>query len=186
MPRPLRPQIPGGIYHITSRGNRKQPIFLDPDDHRFQLWCLDRAAARYEWRCHAWCHMTNHFHLVIRTASANLSQGMQYLNGLYAQVFNHRHGETGHVFQGRFHSVLAESDSHLLELARYVVLNPVRAGRCRHPLEWRWSSCRATMGLVNKPDFLDVDWLLGQFGPDPEDARRRYFRFIEEPLQEET
>jgi putative transposase len=184
VPRPPRVQIPGGIYHITSRGNRRQATFLDPDDHRFHLWCVDRTVARYGWTCGSWCHMPNHFHLLVRTPEPNLSRGMQYLNGLYGQVFNDRHEFSGHVFQGRFHSRLVEDDSHLVQVSRYIVMNPVRAGLCAHPLEWRWSSCRATMGLVAKPDFLDLGWLLGQFGRDLEDARRLYFALVEEALQE--
>jgi REP element-mobilizing transposase RayT len=184
MPRPLRAQIPDGIYHVTSRGNRRQPTFLDSDDHRFQLWCVDRTVARYGWTCGSWCHMPNHFHLLIQTPAPNLSRGMQDLNGLYGQVFNDRHGYDGHVFQGRFHSKLVDDDSHLLVASRYIEMNPVRAGICAHPLEWRWSSCRAAMGLVAKPDFLDLGWLFGHFGRDLEEARRRYFAFIEEALQE--
>ena len=182
MPRQPRLQVPGGIYHVTSRGNRRQPTFLEPDDHRFHLWCLNKIAAECEWTCHSFCHMPNHFHLLLRTAKPNLSYGMQRLNGLYAQVFNNRHGLTGHVFQGRFHSAPVEADSHLIELARYIVLNPVRAGLCEHPLEWRWSSCRATIGIVEKPDFLEFEWLLGQFGRDRQEAQRRFFAFVEDGI----
>ncbi len=182
MPRPLRVQIPGGIYHVTCRGNRRQPTFLDSDDHRFHVWCLNKVVAEHEWECHVFCHMPNHFHLLIRTPQPNLSHGMQVLNGLYAQVFNARHGLSGHVFQGRFHSVLVEGEGHLLELARYLHLNPVRAGLCDHPLGWRWSSCRATLGLVSKPDFLSIGWLLHQFGPTLEAARERYLAFVEDRL----
>jgi putative transposase len=182
MPRAPRIQVAGGVYHVTSRGNRRQATFLDTDDHRFHLWCLDRAAARFEWRIHDFVHMTNHFHMLLTTANANLSQGMQWLNGLYAQVFNARHSLTGHLFQGRFHSELVEDEGHLLESSRYDVLNPVRAGLCDHPLAWRWSSCRATVGLAQVPDFLDVDWLLGQFAVDREEARRRYLQFVEDRL----
>ncbi len=183
MPRPLRLQFPGGIYHITSRGNRKQPIFLDSDDHRFQLWCTNKVVAECEWVCHSFCHMPNHFHFLITTPKANLSIGMQRLNGLYGQVFNDRHGFSGHVFQGRFHSEPVESEAHLHGAASYIELNPVRAGLCDHPLDWRWSSCRSVLGLAPKPDFLDAHWLLGQFGPDIERARQRYLAFVEEQLE---
>jgi len=126
--------------------------------------------------------MTNHFHFLIRTPKPNLSRGMQRLNGLYGQVFNIRHGQSGHVFQGRFHSELVESEGHLFECARYDDLNPVRAGLCDHPLDWRWSSCRALMGLVPKPDFLRFD-LLDHFGSDIERARQRYLAFVEDRLE---
>jgi putative transposase len=183
MPRPPRLQVAGGVYHVTARGNRRQPVFLDPDDHRFHLWCLNRATEQYQWRCDAYCQMGNHFHVLVRLTAPNLSRGMQWLNGLYAQVFNQRHGLCGHVFQGRFHSAVVEDDGHLLELARYIVLNPVRAGLCDHPLEWRWSSCRATLGLVESPAFLNHAWLLGQFSPRRDEARCQYLRFVEDRLE---
>jgi REP element-mobilizing transposase RayT len=179
---PTTAQVAGGIYHITSRGNRRQPTFVDSIDHRAHLACVSRAAERYEWRIDGFCHMPNHIHLMLRTRQGNLSAGMQWLNGSYAQRFNGRHGLTGHLFQGRFHSVLVETDEYLLELNRYIVLNPVRAGLCDHPLAWRWSSCRATLGLASVPDFLDVGWLLEQLASNPEDARRRYLDFIEDRL----
>ncbi len=183
VPRPPRIVVPGGIYHVTARGNRRAPVFLDPDDHRFHLWCLNRAVAEHEWQWAGFCQMPNHFHLLIRVPKANLSAGMRWLNGLYGQVFNHRHGLTGHVFQGRFHAQLVESEGHLLEAARYIDLNPVRAGLCDHPLDWRWSGLRATVGLVPRPDSLGVDWLLGRFGRDREAARQRYLAFVEERLE---
>jgi putative transposase len=183
MPRRPRLQIPGAIYHIASRGNRRQPVFLDSDDHRFHVWCLNKVSAESEWEIFGYVHMTNHFHFLARTPIPNLSRGMQRLNGLYGQVFNDRHGLSGHVFQGRFHSELIESDSHLLECARYDDLNPVRAGLCDHPLDWRWSSCRALMGLVPKPDFLRFD-LLELFGEDLEQARQRYLAFVEDRLEQ--
>ncbi len=181
MPRRPRVQFAGGIYHVTSRGNRKQPIFLEPDDHRFHVWCLDQAVMRFEWRVHSWVHMTNHFHMLVTTPKATLSQGMHWMNGLYAQVFNDRHALTGHLFQDRFHSVVVEDQSHLLEASRYDLLNPVRAGLCDHPLAWRWSSCRATVGLA-PCGFLDIDWLVAQFAPDQETAHRRYLQFVEDRL----
>jgi putative transposase len=181
VPRPPRIEVVGGIHHITCRGNRKQPIFLDPDDNRFHLWCLDRVAARYEWRIITWVHMTNHFHMLVITDKPTLSRGMQWLNGVYGQVFNNRKKLTGHLLQGRFHSELVETERHLLECSRYDVLNPVRAGLCEHPLAWRWNSLKATLGLVPKPDFLDVGWL-SFFAADLEDARRRYLGFVEDGL----
>jgi REP-associated tyrosine transposase len=183
VPRRPRVQFAGAIYHVTSRGNRKQPIFLEPDDHRFHIWCLDQAVIRFEWRVHTWVHMTNHFHMLLTTPKATLSQGMHWLNGLYAQVFNDRHGLTGHLFQDRFHSVVVVDQSHLLSASRYDHMNPVRAGLCDHPLAWRWSSCRATVGLEPRR-FLDLDWLLAQFANDRERAHERYLEFVEGPLAE--
>jgi REP-associated tyrosine transposase len=182
MPRPLRIQAPGAIYHVTSRGNRRGPIFLDFDDHYFHLWWLNRVAAEQEWEVFGFVHMTNHFHCFVRTPKPNLSDGMRRLNGLYGQVFNLRHGLSGHVFQGRFHSELVESEAHFLECARYDDLNPVRAGLCDHPLEWRWGSFRAVMGLVPKPDCLRFQ-ILDHFGDDLERARQRYLAFVEDRLE---
>ena len=181
MPRRPRLQAPGAIYHVTSRGNRKQPIFLDSDDHYFHLWWLNRVALESKWDVFGYVHMTNHFHFLARTAEPNISAGMQRLNGLYAQVFNIRHGYSGHVFQGRFHTEPVESESHLLECLRYDDLNPVRAGLVDHPLEWRWGSCRAVMGLVPAPDFLCLE-MLRQFGRNLDEARHRFLEFVEDRL----
>jgi putative transposase len=100
------------------------------------------------WECYAYCLMTNHYHLVIETPDANLARGMRQLNGVYTQCFNRHHGHTGHVFQGRYKAILVDRDSYLLELARYVVLNPVRVGMVKSPQQWRWSSYAAMMGEV--------------------------------------
>src|SRR5262249_23295982 len=127
MPRPPRLAPPGGIFHITSRGNRRQVIFFDDDDRRWFIRLLDRAVGRFRWKCHAYCLMDNHLHLLVETPDENLSQGMQWLLGRYAQDFNWRHGFDGHLFQGRFKSQRVQSNWHLIELGRYIVLNPVRA-----------------------------------------------------------
>lgn len=183
MPRPLRVQAPGAIYHVTARGNRKQPIYVENNDRTFHLWWFDKVATESDWEVVCFVQMTNHFHFVVRTPKPNLSRGMQRLNGLYGQFFNHRHGFSGHVFQGRFHSQLIEDESQLLEAARYDDLNPVRAGICDHPLEWRWGSLRAVVGLVPKPAFLQPWLLLGRFGANPVDARQRYLGFVEDRLE---
>jgi len=114
---------------------------------------LAEAVERYHWICHAYCLMPNHYHLLVETPLANLSQGMRQLNGAYTQAFNRRHNRTGHLLQGRYKAILVEKESHLLELARYIVLNPVRAKLVRHPRAWRWSSYRATAGDEEPPSF---------------------------------
>jgi hypothetical protein len=121
--------------------------------------------------------MPNHYHLVVETPQPNLSAGMQRLNGRYALQFNWLHGVDGHLFQGRFHSNLVESDRELAAVARYVVLNPVRAGLCDEPDEWLWSSFRACVGAAAKPSFLSLEWL-GQFGRKPEVARAEFADFV--------
>ncbi len=183
MPRPHRLQVAGGIFHITSRGNRRQPIFVDDGDRMTFLFLLQNACERFGWRCHAYCLMGNHYHLLVETPNPDLSAGVQLLNGWYAQKFNRRHGYKGHLFEGRFHSVLVESQHHLLELTRYIVLNPVRAGLCRHAHEWAWSSYRAVLDASPRPAFLEVRWLTLQFGSDDEQGRRRYATFVRDGLR---
>jgi REP element-mobilizing transposase RayT len=180
MPRPPRLAPPGGIFHITSRGNRRQVIFLDNDDRRWFLRLLETAVTRFRWRCHAYCLMDNHLHLLIETPDENLSAGLQWLLGRYGQDFNWRHGYDGHLFQGRFKSQLVESNWHLIELGRYIVVNPVRAGMRAAAGDWPWSSYRAAVGRARAPAFLTLDWLLAQFGRDLETARRSYARFVAE------
>ena len=128
MARQLRIEYPGGVYHVTGRGNARQDVFLDNEDRQSFLDLLQKVNKRFNWLCHAYCLMDNHYHLLIETPEGNLSQGMRQVGGVYTQTFNRRHGMVGHLFQGRFKSILVEKDSHLLELCRYVVLNPVRAG----------------------------------------------------------
>jgi REP element-mobilizing transposase RayT len=180
MPRRLRPPIPGGIFHITARGNRLQPIFLCDRDRVHFLVLLATLVAARGWKVHAYCLMTNHYHLLVETPNGDLSAGLQWLNGRYAQWFNYVHGFSGHLFQGRFYSVLVESQHHLLELSRYIVLNPVRAGICRRAQDWPWSSYRECVQSASKASFLEVEWLVLQFGSNLEVARRRYATFVEE------
>jgi putative transposase len=179
MARPPRLQIAGGIYHVTTRGVRGLPIFVDDHDRTYFLALLEAIARRYGWRVHAYCLMGNHYHLLIETPGEDLSSAMQRLNGDYAQWFNWRHGLKGHVFYRRFYSVLVQRDEHLLELSRYIVLNPVRAGLAPTAARWKWSSYRATASGA-PPPFVAPAWLLSQFHPDPCRARRVYRRFVAE------
>jgi len=175
MARPLRIEFPGALYHVTSRGNARAPIFLEDRDRRLLLHILSDVVARYRWVCHAYCLMTNHFHLLVETPEANLSRGMRQLNGLYTQRFNRAHERVGHILQGRFGAVLVERDAHLLELARYVVLNPVRAGLVAAAEAYPWSSLQATIGLAPAPEWLRPGALLARFG-----SRARYLEFVHE------
>jgi REP element-mobilizing transposase RayT len=179
MARPLRLEFPGALYHVTSRGNAREDIYLDDEDRVTFLAALAEVLKRFNWLCHAYCLMTNHYHLVIETPDANLSAGMRQLNGLYTQRFNRRHNRVGHVFQGRFKAILVERDSYLLELCRYVVLNPVRAKMVKDPLRYPWSSYRATAGSGSRPSFLTVEWVLSQFAKTPRAAKRRYVEFVQ-------
>ncbi len=178
MTRPLRIELAGGLYHVTSRGDRREDVYLNDADRLYWLTLLGAVCRRFNWRCHAWCQMTNHYHLVVETPEANLAQGMRQLNGVYTQHINRQHRRVGHVFQGRYKAILVERDAYLLELARYVVLNPVRAGMVAAPGDWPWSSWPAMVGSQAAPDWLDTGWLLGQFPGPIEDARRAYIDFV--------
>ena len=174
MSRPLRIEFPGAVYHVTSRGNARQRIYRNDEDRQQFLSILSHVVGRYGWLCHAYCLMDNHYHLLLETPKPNLSLGMRQLNGLYTQSHNRRYRRVGHLFQGRFKAILVEKESHLLELCRYVVLNPVRAKRVKHPGKWKWSSYRATAGKAIVPDHLTVDWLLGQYGSRLQQAQEKY------------
>ncbi len=180
MARPLRIEYPGAVYHITARGNAYQAIFLDGTDREKFLEILGQTVERFNWLCHGYCLMTNHYHLLIETVDPTLSRGMRQLNGVYTQAFNRRHDRVGHVFQGRYKAILVEKETYLLELARYIVLNPVRAKMVDAPEDWEWSSYRATAGLEETLPFLTTDWILGQFADDKEGAQRLYQRFVAE------
>jgi REP element-mobilizing transposase RayT len=140
----------------------------------------------YDWLCKSYCLMGTHYHLVVQTPDANLSEGMQLLNGRYAQRFNGRHGRRGHLFGERFYSVHVESDSHLFAALRYVARNPVEAGLCAAPEGWRWSSFRATAGLEPAPRFLDLDGVLGLFGVRRQAARAGFVRLVEDPYWQDV
>lgn len=182
MARPLRIEFAGALYHVTSRGDRREPIFEDDEDRLTFLNVLAEVVDRFNWLCHAYCLMTNHYHLVVETPDGNLSKGMRQLNGMYTQASNRRHKRTGHLFQGRFKGILVDKESYLLELSRYVVLNPVRAGMVKHPERYVWSSYGAMVGDVPTPQWLETDGLLSQFGSRRSEARRRYTRFVEEGI----
>ncbi len=180
MARPLRVEFEGAVYHVTSRGNAGQKIFLNDRDRFRFLDVLGEAVEQFGWICHAYCLMPNHYHLLIETPRANLSRGMRHLNGVYTQSLNRRHKRTGHVFQGRFKSILVEKERHLLEVARYVVLNPVRAKMVQHPRQWKWSSYRATAGEISSPAFLSTGWLLEQLDRQAKRAHLTYRRFVKD------
>jgi len=180
MARPLRIEYEGAVYHVTSRGNARQRIFLDDADREQFLAVLAATVERFGWICHAYCLMTNHYHLLVETPEANLSRGMRHLNGVYTQAFNRRHTRTGHVLEGRFKAILVEKGPYLLELARHVVLNPVRALAARSARDWPWSSYRATAGMVDVPDFLMTSWILAQLHRSRRRAIELYREFVKQ------
>lgn len=177
MSRPLRIELAGDLYHVTSRGDRREDIYFNDADRRAWLEIFGEVCERFNWVCHGWCQMTNHYHLIVETIEGNLSAGMRQLNGVYTQWINRSHG---HVFQGRYKGILVEKDSYLLELARYVVLNPLRAHMVRKVSAWSWSSYQAMIGSEDAPPWLQTDWILGQFSPHRGRAIERYIDFVQE------
>jgi REP element-mobilizing transposase RayT len=184
--RPLRIEFPGAVYHITSRGNARQKIFLDEKDYASFLEVLCLAVERFNWLLHAYCLMSNHYHILIETPEGNLSRGMRQINGVYTQQFNRRHTRVGHVVQGRYKAIIVDKDAYLLELCRYVVLNPVRAHIVEKPEEWKWSSYRSTLGNRKGNSCLTTDWILLQFGNEWKEAIRRYKDFVHAGVKEES
>ena len=179
MARPLRLELHGALYHVTARGNERKPIVRDDSDRELWLQCLERVCSRFGWLAYAYCLLQNHFHLLVETPVPNLARGMRELNGVYAQDFNRRHRRSGHLFGGRYCALLVERESHLLECARYVVLDPERVAL---PIErydrYRWSSYRASAGLVRAPAFLAHERILELFSHDRAQARRLYRAFV--------
>lgn len=180
MARPLRIEFAGALYHVTSRGDGREDIYLDDTDKESFLEILKDVCERFNWVVHAYCLMSNHYHLLIETPDANLSKGMRQLNGVFTQRFNRNHKRVGHVFQGRYKAILVQKESYLLELARYIVLNPVRAEMVRSAKDWPWSSYRATGGFINHDKWLTVDWILSAFSPKKKIAVKRYREFVSE------
>lgn len=178
MARPLRIEGPELTYHITSRGNERRPIFYSDEDREAFLRCLAETVRRFGWSLTAWVLMTNHFHLVVETPQANLSRGMHWLLTKYASWFNRRHQRSGHLFQGRFKSVLVDSETYFARVLRYVVLNPVRARMVARPDAYRWSSYRASAGLEPCPEWLDLPAALAQFGGTTDVAHAAYRAFV--------
>lgn len=180
MARPLRIEFPGALYHVTSRGDRQEPIYEDDDDRQMFLSILGEVVKEWNWLCYAYCLMSNHYHLLMETPDGNLSKGMRQLNGVYTQRSNRRHGRVGHLFQGRYKAILVDSDTYLLELSRYIILNPVRAGMVETPEAWPWSSFKAMVGQEMSPEWLAADGLLAHFAQRQAVARQRYRQFVME------
>lgn len=173
MSRPLRLEFAGALYHLTARGNARSNIFLDDTDRALFLDLLGKEISQQGWRLYAYCLMSNHYHMLIETPEPNLVAGMRRLNGVYTQAFNRRHRRVGHVFQGRYKSIVVDKDSYGLELCRYIVLNPVRARMVKQPAHWVWSSYRATAGRSVRAAWLDATWIVEQCG-----SRAAYRRFV--------
>ena len=178
MARPLRIEFAGALYHVTSRGDGQEDIYRDDNDRKVFLEVLAEAKARFNWIIHAYCLMSNHYHILIETPDSNLSKGMRHLNGVYTQRYNHLHKRSGHVFQGRYKAILVQKESYLMELSRYIVLNPVRARMARSAKDWEWSSYRATAGLTRAYPWLTTDWILASFSGRRHEAMQQYRSFV--------
>jgi putative transposase len=183
VPRKQRTDLPDAIHHVAALAVQDQRAFREEEDRIRLLVQLERVSQTYSWRCLSYCLMGTHFHLIVHTEEANLSAGMQHLCGTYAQWFNWKYERRGHLFARRFASTRIVRDSHLLEAHRYVALNPVRAGLCAQPADWRWGSFRAHCGLEPSPDFLDHA-VLGLFA-DPTQTRQEAFRrFVQSAIRD--
>ena len=182
MSRPLRITYPGAVFHVTARGNERKDIYYSDADRRLFLRILSWVVRKNNWTCHTYCLMKNHYHLLIQTPDANLSAGMRQLNGVYAQKINERYQRVGHLFQGRFKAFLIEDDEYLLTVARYIVLNPVRAGLVPHPSKYQWSSYRQTAGLVSVRKLLTTNGIHSRFSEELEQAKIKFRKFVENDL----
>jgi putative transposase len=176
MARPWRMQFPGAIYHVAGRGNNRQAIFLDDDDRRLFLDLLGQAAPRFRLRLFAFCLMTNHYHLFLRTEQANLAAAMHWLNATYTIRFNRRRHRSGHLFQGRYQAVVVAEEAHWEHLSFYLHLNPVRAGLAKDPADYPWSSFRDYTHLKSRYEWLKPELILDGYGGSPASRRRRYRR----------
>lgn len=165
---------------MTTRGNERRDIFREDADRVEFLAILGRTVTLFRWRLHGYVLMGNHYHLLVETPEPTLSRGMRQLNGLYTQGFNRRHRRVGHLFQGRFKAILVEKDAHLLELARYLVLNPVRAGLTKSAGAWAWSSYRATAGIEKAPPWLETHATLESFSAAGSPAIQKFRTFVAE------
>jgi REP element-mobilizing transposase RayT len=179
MSRQVRLEFPGALFHVTSRGNNKQNIFFDDHDRELYLDLLGMCEKRFGWIIPAYVLMSNHVHLLIQLTIETLSKGLEWLHGQYARSFNRRHGRVGHLFQGPPYAPLIEKQAYYQQVLSYVVLNPVRAGMVRLPEDYRWSSHRAILGMVEAPEWLAVDDVLAEFADDRNLARARYRNFVD-------
>lgn len=179
MARALRIEYPGAFYHVTARGNDRKPVFRSDADRERFLGYLESATRRYGAVIHVYCLMTNHYHLLAETPEGNLSQIMRHINGAYTTYFNTKWERSGHLFRGRYKAILVEREEHLVELSRYVHLNPVRAGMVQGPGEHPWSSFRAYIKAAPAPDWLAREEVLVRFGNQEAEAGERYRDFVE-------
>jgi REP element-mobilizing transposase RayT len=184
MARPLRIEYPGAFYHVTSRGNEQKDVFKSKKDREKFLSYLESAVVRYGAVIHAYCLMSNHYHLLTETPAGNLSQIMRHINGAYTTYFNIKRKRSGHLFQGRYKAILVEADEYASELSRYIHLNPVRAGITANPEEYIWSSYRQMIGMVETPNWLTTSFVLGYF--KGAGAKDKYRKFVNDAITQKN
>ena len=181
MARPLRIEYEGAFYHVTGRGNERREIFQTKKDYeRFKRYIIG-AQDKYDFLIHGYVLMTNHYHLIIETSKANLNRIMHYINGSYTTYFNRKQGRNGHLFQGRYKAILVDVDRYLLELSRYLHLNPVRAGLAKRPEEYPYSSYRSYI-TREKEEIVHRDRIWDMICGDGRNGAQKYRRFVEEVL----
>jgi REP-associated tyrosine transposase len=178
MARQHRLQLAGGTYHLMTHGVRMLPVFRNDDDRDLFLELLGQVVVRHGWRCHGYCLMTTHYHLLVETPEPDLALGMQHLNGWYAAGFNRRYGTCGHVFDRRYHSVVVESEAHFVTVLGYIAANPVRADMCKRPGQYPYSSYAVLTGSAPPVPFLSRS-LLGRFHSDETRALELLRAFVE-------
>ncbi|MDH3454320.1 MAG: transposase, partial [Desulfuromonadales bacterium] len=178
MARPLRIEFPGAFHHVMSRGNQKQLIYKNRRDRSKFLEYLESASVRYGANIHCYCLMDNHYHLLLETPDSNLAQIMRHINGAYTTYFNTKHRRVGHLFQGRYRSVLVDADTYCLALSRYIHLNPVKEGLSASPATYEWSSYRCYMDEQEAREWLQTNFLLSIMGQGSE-VRQRYQKYVE-------
>ena len=185
MGRPLRIEYPGAVYHITSRGNERKTIFVSDEDRINFLKIIEDYHERYGILIHSYVLMDNHYHIILETPKGNLLKVMHGINSRYTGYFNRTYKRAGHLFQGRYKGILIDKDNYLIELSRYVHLNPVRAKVVDRPEKWRWSSYPGYIDKGRASRCIEYAWVLSRFGSDIKTAKRRYRKFVEEGLAEE-
>lgn len=185
MARPLRIEYAGAFYHVTSRGNERKAVYRSQRDREKFFSYLASATERYRAVVHVYCLMDNHYHLIIETPSANLSQIMHHINGAYTTYFNTKHARSGHLFQGRYRAILMEADAYAKEVSRYIHLNPIRAGFVENAEKYRWSSCQYYTVEKKAPEWLKRDFILGYFGKRQKAAMKRYQDFLHAVMNQE-
>src|SRR5688572_8426640 len=182
MPRKPRLHLPGGFYHITLRGNHRQRLFFNGEHRMILDTIMSEATERYGIRVHAFCWMTNHLHMAVEVNEVPLGRVMMWVASRHARVVQGDLITTGHLFERRYHALLVDKDSYLLELVRYIHLNPVHAGIVNDPLRYRWSSHAAYMGVREIP-WVTCDFVLRMLNEDPAMAKAAYAEFIHKGVE---